>query len=64
MSDPLPTIRNHHSPGSGDPPIVSDDDNVYVGYFENAHGEQWVDIHAKSRFWCCVALRRRLLEAS
>jgi len=43
MSEPLLQIRNHHSVGSGDPPIVSGDDpNVYIGYFENAFGEQWV----------------------
>ena len=42
MSDPLLTIRNHHAPGSGDPPIISDDENIDIGYFENAHGEQWI----------------------
>ncbi len=43
MSDPLLTIRNYHAPGCGDPPIVTDDDtNIYIGYFENIHGEQWV----------------------
>ena len=42
MSDPLLTIRNHHVPSAGDPPIVGDDENAYVGYFENVHGEQWI----------------------
>lgn len=43
MSDPLLTVRNHHSPGSGDPPIVNDDDpKIYIGYFENDCGEQWI----------------------
>ena len=43
MSDPLLQIRNHHSLACGDPPIVNGDDpNVYLGYFENAFGEQWV----------------------
>jgi hypothetical protein len=43
MSEPLLTIRNHHVPGSGDPtPIDSESGNQYIGYFENAHGEQWV----------------------
>ena len=43
MSEPLLRIRNHHTPDSGDPPIVnSDDPNIYVGYFENPYGEQWV----------------------
>ena len=40
MSDPLLTIRNHHSPSCGDPPIVNEDGrNTYIGYFENQHGE-------------------------
>ena len=43
MSDPLLRIRNHHSLACGDPPIIDGDDpNVYIGYFENAHGEQWI----------------------
>jgi len=43
MSDPLLCIRNRHSANCGDPPIVSNDDpDLYVGYFENAHGEQWI----------------------
>lgn len=43
MSEPLLQIRNHHAAASGDPPIVSSDDpNVYIGYFQNAFGEQWV----------------------
>jgi len=43
MSEPLLKIRNRHSAACGDPPIVnSDDPDAYVGYFENALGEQWV----------------------
>lgn len=43
MSGSLLQIRNHHSVACGDPPIInSDDRNVYLGYFENAFGEQWV----------------------
>jgi hypothetical protein len=43
MSDPLLTIRNHHSASCGDPPIVaSDNSSTYIGYFENQFGEQWV----------------------
>ena len=43
MSEPLLQIRNHHAVGSGDPPIVSGNDgNVYIGYFENTFGEQWI----------------------
>ena len=43
MSEPLLRIRNHHVAACGDPPIVSGDDPaVYIGYFENPHGEQWI----------------------
>lgn len=43
MSEPLLQIRNHHAVGCGDPPIVAGNDpNVYIGYFENAVGEQWI----------------------
>ena len=43
MSEPLLRIRNHHTVACGDPPIVnSDDPDLYIGYFENMHGEQWV----------------------
>lgn len=43
MSEPLRRIRNHHAAACGDPPIIhGDDPAVYIGYFENPHGEQWV----------------------
>ena len=43
MSDPLLTIRNHHVASCGDPQIVNGTaGDLYVGYFENAFGEQWV----------------------
>lgn len=43
MSEPLLRIRNHHVAECGDPPIVNGDDPaVYIGYFENPHGEQWI----------------------
>jgi hypothetical protein len=43
MSEPLLTIRNHHSPACGDPPIVNEEGrSTYIGYFENQHGEQWI----------------------
>ena len=43
MSDPLLRIHNHHPGGCGDPPIIhSDDPNLYIGYFENTFGEQWI----------------------
>jgi hypothetical protein len=43
MSEPILRIRNHHSAVCGDPPIVNGDDPaLYIGYFENPHGEQWI----------------------
>ena len=42
-SEPLLQVSNHHYASSGDPPIINDrDGKLYVGYFENCHGEQWV----------------------
>jgi hypothetical protein len=46
ISNPLLTISNHHSPNCGDPPIIDDrDPDIYVGYFANAFGEQWIFTH-------------------
>ncbi len=43
MSDAMLKIRNHHNPSCGDPPIVDGIANShYIGYFENAFGEQWI----------------------
>jgi hypothetical protein len=43
MPESLLRIRNHHSPACGVPPTVNGDDPaLYIGYFENPHGEQWV----------------------
>jgi hypothetical protein len=42
MPEPLLKISNHHSGSCGDPPIIADDKDTYIGYFENEHGEQWV----------------------
>ena len=43
MTEPMLKIRNHHAASCGDPPIVaSDTEDVYLGYFENRHGEQWI----------------------
>ena len=51
MSEPLLQIRNHHAMACGDPPIVNGDDaDLYIGYFENPHGEQWVfTYHRKTK---------------
>ena len=43
MSKPLLQIANHHGAACGDPPIVPHDNPyLYIGYFENELGEQWV----------------------
>ncbi len=43
MPEPLLRIRNHHAPACGDPPIVDGDEkSIYIGYFENEYGEQWI----------------------
>ena len=43
MSEPLLSIRNHHTAPCGDPPIVNEADrDTYIGYFENQFGEQWI----------------------
>ena len=43
MADPLLLIRNHHTAACNDPPIVNDDDpDLYIGYYEDVHGEQWI----------------------
>ncbi len=42
MSKPIFTVSNHHATTENEPPEISDDDrNLYVGYFQNEHGEQW-----------------------
>lgn len=43
MTEPLLSIRNKHSAACGDAPnFGSDNPNVYIGYFENPFGEQWI----------------------
>ncbi len=43
MSEPLLRVRNHHAACCGDPPTINGDDpDVYIGYFENEHSEQWI----------------------
>ena len=51
MSEPLLSIPNQHAPSCGDPPIIAGDDpDLYVGYFQNAYGEQWLfTFHRQSR---------------
>jgi hypothetical protein len=43
MSEPMLTIHNRHSAACGIPPAVSTEAaDLYIGYFENRHGEQWI----------------------
>ena len=51
MSEPLLRIRNRHIVSCGVPPIVNGDDpDLYIGYFQNSYGEQWIfTYHRKSR---------------
>lgn len=36
-------IRNRHGKGCGKPPsFPTTDPKIYLGYYENEHGEQWV----------------------
>jgi hypothetical protein len=43
MSEPMLKIPNHHAPGCGDPPMISGGNPaIYIGYFENSYGEQWI----------------------
>ncbi len=41
--EPFLKIPNHHIESCGEPPMINgDDENVYIGYFENKYREQWV----------------------
>ena len=43
MSNPLLCIHNRHTAACGDAPIIdSENPQLYIGYFENSHGEQWI----------------------
>jgi hypothetical protein len=43
---PFFVIRNNHSPDCGEPPTIGNDPpGKYLGYFENAYGEQWVFVY-------------------
>ena len=36
------TIKNRHIPGCGVPPTLEQTPSVWLSYFENEHGEQWL----------------------
>ena len=43
MSEPMLTIHNRHAAACGIPPAVSTEAaDLYIGYFENRHDEQWI----------------------
>jgi hypothetical protein len=43
MTNPILTIYNEHSEQCGKPPSFSNEaPGVYIGYFENFFGEQWI----------------------
>ena len=43
MSAPMLTIHNRHSAACGIPSAFSTEAaDLYIGYFENRHGEQWI----------------------
>jgi hypothetical protein len=43
MEQTILTIYNRHTEACGPPPAVSNESpDVYVGYFENRYGEQWI----------------------
>lgn len=43
MPEPILTVYNRHVAGSGTPPALSNEArDLYLGYFENSQGEQWI----------------------
>ncbi len=49
MSEPLLRVPNRHAFTDGDPLVVDGSDlNLYVGYFENDYGEQWIFIRDRT----------------
>ena len=43
MSEPILTIYRYDAAGSGTPPAISNEaSDLYIGYFENRYGEQWI----------------------
>ena len=43
MLEPMLTIHNRHPAACGIPPDVSTEAaDLYIGYFENRYGEQWI----------------------
>lgn len=43
MPAPILTIYNQHTPACGTPPAFSNEfADLYIGYFANRYGEQWI----------------------
>jgi hypothetical protein len=43
VSEPMLTIHNRHAAACGIPPALSTEAaDLYIGYFENRHGEPWI----------------------
>jgi hypothetical protein len=43
VSEPMLTIHNRHPAACGIPPaLTTEAADLYIGYFENRHGEQWI----------------------
>ena len=43
MPVPILTLYNQHTPACGTPPAFSNESAaLYVGYFANRYGEQWI----------------------
>ena len=43
MPEPILTIDNRHGAECGTPkPISNEDPGLYIGYFQNPYGEQWI----------------------
>ena len=43
MPEPILAIYNQHTAPCGTPPRVSNESpDLYIGYFENPYGEQWI----------------------
>ncbi|TYP46776.1 hypothetical protein [Thermosediminibacter litoriperuensis] len=45
INKPFFVMQNKHAKSCGEPPLITNDDSKYYGYFENEHGEQWVFIY-------------------
>jgi hypothetical protein len=55
MSEPMLTIHNRHSAACGIPPMFSTEAaTLYIGYFENQHGEPWISTRNRATREACL----------